>query len=299
MKLPGAATPPDIPADTLPMRAVLPSPVERNPDSLARVDPFARWEASSIRPGTPPPAPGTFTQQAPAHPARSNPRSYRRPAQQDRRKLVMLIAAGTAAVFVGEIGFAHLVQSMKRSPSQIPNVPATGSTSAATPSGKTPTTGSAKGIQTTSTPSRSPTAKPSPTKVPQPSPTSQPTRQPTPQPMPTQPPTPTPTPPSHTGTVIGSTTQPTNSSNNFTNPADGQGSLLLHLSNGNFVACERACTHAGVPVNYDPGSGQLVCPAHGAIFDPLHGFSHVSGPGKGPLATVSIRVNADGTITTG
>ena len=207
----------------------------------------------------------------------------------------MLIAAGTAAVFVGEISFAHFVQSMQQSPSQIANTPAAGSTSAATPTGNTPTTGSAKRMQTTSTPSKSPTAKPSPTKVPQPSPTSQPTQQPTPQP--TQPPTPPP--PPHTGTVIGYTTQPKNSSQNFTNPADGQGSVLLHLSNGNFVACERACTHAGVPVNYDPGSGQLVCPAHGAIFDPLHGFSHVSGPGKGPLATVSIRVNGDGTITTG
>ena len=297
----GAATPPDTPADTLPMKAVLPSPVERNPDSLAGVEPFARWKASPVRPETPPPASGTFTQQAPAHPARSTPRSYRRPAQQERRKLVMLIAAGTAAVVVGEIGFAHLVQSMKRSPAQIATVPAAGSTSAATPTGKTPAPGSAQGIQTTSTPSKSPTAKPSPTKVPQPSPTSQPTGQPTPRPTPTQPPTPTPTPtpPSHTGTVIGSTSQATNSAVSFTNPADGQGSLLLHLSNGNFVACERACTHARVPVNYDPGSGQLVCPAHGAIFDPLHGFSHVSGPGKGPLATVSIRVNADGTITTG
>ena len=76
----------------------------------------------------------------------------------------------------------------------------------------------------------------------------------------------------------------------------------MRLSNGNFVACEIACTHAGVPVNYDTGSGQLHCPAHGAIFDPLNGFSHVSGTGPsglGPLPKVTIRVNGDGTITTG
>jgi Rieske Fe-S protein len=90
-----------------------------------------------------------------------------------------------------------------------------------------------------------------------------------------------------------------NSAQNFTNPADGHGSLLIHLGNGNFVACERACTHEGVPVNYDPGQGKLVCPAHNAVFDPLNGFSHISGPGNGPLPGVSIRVNKDGTITTG
>ena len=91
----------------------------------------------------------------------------------------------------------------------------------------------------------------------------------------------------------------TNSAVSFTNPADGQSSLLIHLGNGNFVACERACTHAGVAVNYNSGSGQLDCPAHGAVFNPANGFSHTSGPGNGPLASVSIRVNADGTITTG
>jgi Rieske Fe-S protein len=90
-----------------------------------------------------------------------------------------------------------------------------------------------------------------------------------------------------------------NSSVSFTNPSDGQGSLLIH--NGNFVACETACTHQGVAVRYDSGSGQLVCPAHGAIFD-LNGFSQVpgSGPsGLSPLHQVTIRVNPDGTITTG
>jgi len=93
-----------------------------------------------------------------------------------------------------------------------------------------------------------------------------------------------------------------NSSINFTNPADGQGSLLIHLPNGNFVACERSCTHAGVAVNYNAGQQQIVCPAHGAIFNPANGFSQV--PGSGPsnlrsLSQVTIRVNADGTITTG
>jgi serine/threonine protein kinase/Rieske Fe-S protein len=105
--------------------------------------------------------------------------------------------------------------------------------------------------------------------------------------------------PTHTGTVIGATTLAANSAKVFTNPADGVSSLLIRLTNGNFVACERTCTHRGVPVNYDPKSKMIVCPAHGAIFDPKNGFSHVSGPGEGPLTRVSIHVNGDGTITTG
>jgi Rieske Fe-S protein len=99
--------------------------------------------------------------------------------------------------------------------------------------------------------------------------------------------------------VIGYTNQATNSAKTFTNPKDGNSSMLIHQPNGNFVACERQCTHQGVNVNYDAGSQKLVCPAHGAVFDPANGFNLTQGPGNGPLAGVSIRVNTDGTITTG
>lgn len=102
----------------------------------------------------------------------------------------------------------------------------------------------------------------------------------------------------HTGTVIGSTMLTVNNSLTFSNPADGIGSLLIHLADGKFVACERTCPHRGVAVNYDPQSRMLVCPAHGAVFDPLHGFKHIAGPGNGPLVRVAIHVNSDGTITT-
>jgi len=120
------------------------------------------------------------------------------------------------------------------------------------------------------------------------------TSAPKPTPIPTRQPTPT---PRHSGTVIGKTNQPTNSATSFTYPVDGNASLLIHLPNGNFVACEQACTHAGVPVNYDPGSHTLVCPAHGAVFDPSNGFSVQQGPANSPLPGVSISINADGTIT--
>jgi serine/threonine protein kinase/nitrite reductase/ring-hydroxylating ferredoxin subunit len=284
---PSAIVQPDSPTEMVPAKETLPPPAGSRGDSMAGVDPFAWWSATSDRPGTPPPAPGTFTQ-----------RSRRKPAQQDRRKLVKLMAVGTAGVLtVSGISFSHFIQSMKQS--QIANVPTARSTAPATTQGNTPTVGTTKGAQKTPTTSKSPTAKPSPsaTKAPQSSPTAQPTQQPTQQPTPTQPPAPTPTPPGHTGTVIGYTNQATNSAKSFTNPADGNAGLLIHLGNGNFVACERACTHAGVPVNYDSGSGKLVCPAHGATFN-ADGTNPTS-PAPSPLPQVSIRVNGDGTITTG
>jgi Rieske Fe-S protein len=91
----------------------------------------------------------------------------------------------------------------------------------------------------------------------------------------------------------------TNAAKDFSNPVDGSGSILVHLSNGNFVAYNKACTHAGVPVYYDSGSQQLKCPAHGAIFDPANNGKPLAGPANGPLQNITIRVNSDGTITTG
>jgi Rieske Fe-S protein len=100
-------------------------------------------------------------------------------------------------------------------------------------------------------------------------------------------------------TIIGQTTMALNSANSFKNPADGQGSVLIHLPNSKFVAYERACTHEQVPVNYNPVTKQLVCPAHGAIFDPANGGAVLQGPATKPLPSVKISVNGDGTITAG
>ncbi len=99
------------------------------------------------------------------------------------------------------------------------------------------------------------------------------------------------------GTLVGKTNQAINTAQPFTNPADGKTSLLIHLPDGKFVAYERACTHVGVNVNYDPGSQKLVCPAHGAIFDPADGAKVLQGPATRPLPPVTIRVNGDGMIT--
>src|SRR6266852_592370 len=314
---------------TSPEHEVLPHPANKHGYSLTGIDPFAWWFDSTTM--TPQPEPGTFTRRPERPPVRlASTRGRRQTTQQGRRQVVKLIATSTAVVGAfaeGGISFAYFAQSFKPS-QQVANAPAPGSTT--TTGGNTPTTGgSTPTTGTTQAPPGSPTASKTQTPAPslthtaqptstaqptqQPSsalhptptahPTPHPTQQPTPKPtqQPTQQPTPKPTPsptPSHSGTVIANTSQPTNSSKGFTNPADSKGSLLIHLSSG-FVACESACTHQGVTVNYDPGSGHLVCPAHGAIFDPANAFSVLQGPATSPLPAVSIHVNGDGTITTG
>src|SRR5260221_132637 len=268
--------------DAAPAKPVQTAQVEGK--SIPVVDPFALWSATSVQ--TESFKPDGSRQRPPLSFVAGTTRSHRQPAQADRRRLVKLIVVGTATagVFaVGGISFANFMRSVKQSQSQANN---SSTSSNALTSGTTPT----NSTQKTPTMGKSPTTQTTPAQKQKPSPTAQPTQKPTPKP--TQPPT-------HSGTVIGSTSQATNSAKSFNNPADGQGSLLIRLPNGNFVACERACKHEGIPVDYKTGSHKLVCPAHGAVFDPMQGLSLTSGPGNGPLATVTIHVNSDGTITTG
>jgi thiosulfate dehydrogenase [quinone] large subunit len=89
-----------------------------------------------------------------------------------------------------------------------------------------------------------------------------------------------------------------NNATGFTVPSNGDPGVLVHLSSGQFVAFDAACTHAGCTVQYDPSSQMLLCPCHGAAFDPAHGASVVQGPAPTPLIPVPIQVNqATGTIT--
>jgi serine/threonine protein kinase/Rieske Fe-S protein len=103
--------------------------------------------------------------------------------------------------------------------------------------------------------------------------------------------------PMHKGTALGNVQMPVNTSLSFINPIDHKASLLIHLPSGKFVAYEKACTHEGVLVHYDPQTQMLVCPAHGAIFNPAQNGAVVQGPAPTPIAKVAIRVNSDGSVT--
>ena len=50
--------------------------------------------------------------------------------------------------------------------------------------------------------------------------------------------------------------------------AGGMPAALVRLADGRVVAYSRVCTHAGCSVGYDASAHLLVCPCHGAEFDP-------------------------------
>lgn len=116
-------------------------------------------------------------------------------------------------------------------------------------------------------------------------------------PVPTS--TPTPSNPGPGGTIAKISDVPINNSVSFTLPSSDPG-VLIHLNNGQFVAYNATCTHAGCLVDFDSDSRQLICPCHGATFDPTRSAAVRSGPAQTPLASVPITVNQSaGTIALG
>lgn len=87
---------------------------------------------------------------------------------------------------------------------------------------------------------------------------------------------------------------PVNSAGQYTDPISGDPALLVHLPDGHFVAYDAVCTHAGCTVEYDPTQHQLVCPCHGAVYDPAHGAQVLAGPAPQPLATLQVTIEPNG-----
>ncbi len=78
----------------------------------------------------------------------------------------------------------------------------------------------------------------------------------------------------------------------FDDPTTGDPSAVLLLPSGKVVAFDLTCTHAGCEVGYDPSTGLLICPCHGATFDPRHGARAIAGPTDQPLTSLPIHVDA-------
>jgi thiosulfate dehydrogenase [quinone] large subunit len=71
----------------------------------------------------------------------------------------------------------------------------------------------------------------------------------------------------------------------------GDPGIIVRLADGSYVAYDAICTHAGCPVEWSPADAQLVCPCHGAAFDPAHAGAVLIGPARLPLASLPIVVD--------
>ena len=118
------------------------------------------------------------------------------------------------------------------------------------------------------------------------------------EPSPTSSPPASPTPgPTPTGKRVGTLAQlQSRGSLTFQDPASGDPAVAIALPGGSIVAFDAVCTHAGCPVSYDSGQRLLVCPCHGAEFDPAHGAAVVAGPAPTPLSPLKVQVGSDGGI---
>ena len=67
--------------------------------------------------------------------------------------------------------------------------------------------------------------------------------------------------------------------------------ILIHLGNGKFVAYSSICTHAGCQVQFDPSMGDIVCPCHGAVYDPNNNAQVIGGPAPYPLQSIPVQYN--------
>jgi thiosulfate dehydrogenase [quinone] large subunit len=75
----------------------------------------------------------------------------------------------------------------------------------------------------------------------------------------------------------------------FTTAKQGVPAILFRTKSGVF-AYSTICTHQGCTVTYNKGSKRLVCPCHGAQFDPLKGAAPTSGPAERPLTSIKVAI---------
>lgn len=75
--------------------------------------------------------------------------------------------------------------------------------------------------------------------------------------------------------------------------SNGDPAILIRTADSKVCAFDAICTHNGCTVEYDPGSQTLICPCHGAQYDPLSHAAVLAGPAPAPLSEIKVKI--DGT----
>ena len=102
---------------------------------------------------------------------------------------------------------------------------------------------------------------------------------------------------SHTsGTLLGSTSQVLrNEAASFTIPTNGDPGIVVHTTQGSFVAYDAVCPHLGCTVGYAPSMQLIVCPCHGSEFELMTG-DVVAGPAPHGLKKLDLVEGGDGNL---
>lgn len=93
--------------------------------------------------------------------------------------------------------------------------------------------------------------------------------------------------------IIAASQVPVGSVHYFQYPTTEDHAILLHLSDGRFVAYSGRCTHLSCAVYYDQASTHLLCPCHEGVFDSQTG-DPLAGPPQRPLPRITL--HQDGTL---
>ena len=81
----------------------------------------------------------------------------------------------------------------------------------------------------------------------------------------------------------------------FTYPTRTDPAVLLRLTDGEYRAYSRRCSHSGCSVEFDPPSKCLKCPCHRGTFDAEVG-AVLFGPPRRPLDAIILQVRAGGQL---
>jgi thiosulfate dehydrogenase [quinone] large subunit len=74
--------------------------------------------------------------------------------------------------------------------------------------------------------------------------------------------------------------------------ANGNPAMVFRTKSGVF-AYSLVCTHQGCVVDYSRGAKQLICPCHGAAFDPFNNAKVLNPPAPRPLPKIKVKISGE------